>query len=236
LFGYRGEVGDIRHDDGRAFAAAFKHDAFEVGFCRIFEKIASDFARSGEAHHIDIVVQADGAPGFMTQAGDDVEHAIGDACFGGEGGQADKRERGLFGGLEDQRVAARECGGEFPRGDEQREIPRDDRANHTDGFAHEHGDDIVRGGGHLVVEFVGGLGVPAQGFDGVGEVGPLGIGDGFAAVQGFDEGEFFAVAFDQVSEAEQDLFALARGHAGPVTGLECGAGGVDGAVDVFCVA
>ena len=49
--------------------------------------------------------------------------------LGGDLRQHQRGERGGLGGLEDDRVARRERGADLPRGHEQREVPRDHRAD-----------------------------------------------------------------------------------------------------------
>src|SRR5439155_10441919 len=49
--------------------------------------------------------------------------------------ETQRRQWRLFSGFEHDAVTGGKSGPELPRGHEQREIPRNDLANHTDGFA-----------------------------------------------------------------------------------------------------
>src|SRR5690606_23772965 len=75
----RRKVLDIVHHDGRALAAAFEDDPLHVGFGRIFQEVASYLAGAGETDAVDVLVHADRPARRRSHAGDDVDHAIGDA-------------------------------------------------------------------------------------------------------------------------------------------------------------
>ena len=66
-------------------------------------------------------------------AGDDVEHAGGQADLGGDLGEGEGGERGELGGLDDDGVAGGERGRDLPGEHQQREVPGDDLADDADG-------------------------------------------------------------------------------------------------------
>jgi hypothetical protein len=68
----------------------------------------------------------------VARAGQHVEHARGQPGLGGDLGEHQRGERGGLGGLEHDRVAGGERRGDLPRGHEQREVPRDHRADHAE--------------------------------------------------------------------------------------------------------
>jgi hypothetical protein len=92
--------------------------------------------------------------------------------------------------------------------------------------------EVGSGGRGLAEHLVGGFGVPAQGVQHVGEVEAAAVGDRFACVDRFGDGQFVGVGLDQIGEAEQDGFAFGGGDPAPVAFLEGGAGRGDGPVDV----
>jgi hypothetical protein len=61
------------------------------------------------------------------------------------------------------------------------------------------------------------------------------LDDRFPAVEGFELGQHGAFLTDTVGESEKDAAALLRGGLGPRAGIECGASGLDRALNVFGV-
>ena len=78
---------------------------------------------------------ADRLPRRLAEAGDDLEHAVGEPGLGGELREPKRGQRRLLRGLEDDAVARRERGTELPRGHHQGEVPRHDRADDAERLA-----------------------------------------------------------------------------------------------------
>src|SRR5207245_4126165 len=77
----------------------------------------------------------DRAAGAGAEAADDVDDAVREPRFGYQLAEAQRSERGLFGGLENDGVAAGERRTELPRGHQEREVPRDNLAADADRLA-----------------------------------------------------------------------------------------------------
>jgi hypothetical protein len=111
-----------------------------------FADAAADIARPGERHHGDIGIGADRLAGFGA-AGQDVEHALGQAGFLEHSGddEAAGHDSARI-GLEHHRVAGRECRPDGAHGKDQRKVERRDDADDT--ARHPPGDaDAARFGG-----------------------------------------------------------------------------------------
>ncbi len=68
---------------------------------------------------------------FFTVAGDDVQYASGQQVTDDFHQQQDG-SGSLLGGFQDDGATGRQGGGQFPGGHQQREVPRDDLADHAD--------------------------------------------------------------------------------------------------------
>ena len=84
--------------------------------------------------------------GGLAQAGDEVEHAGREARLGDEVGEAERGQRGLLGGLEDERAAGGERGRDLLHGHHQREVPRHDLDGDADRLAADISVDGARPG------------------------------------------------------------------------------------------
>ena len=82
-----------------------------------------------------------------------------------------------------------------------REIPRQDGADHAQRFAHDHRHVARAGGRDLLVYLVDRLGVPAEAMHRVGHVDRHAVGDRLAGVQAVQQRQFAEVLLEQVGEA-----------------------------------
>src|SRR5205807_1777969 len=70
---------------------------------------------AGEGDLVDVHVTADGGAGGRAVTGHDVDDAVGEAGFLGQGGDAQRGQRRLLGGLEDDGAAGGEGRSPLPR-------------------------------------------------------------------------------------------------------------------------
>src|SRR5262245_27996045 len=94
----------------------------------------------------------DRAAGRRAVAGDNVDHAVGEAGFLGELGHAEAGERRLLGGFHDDRVAGRQGWAPFPGHHEHWEIPGDDLTDYPDRLAASVGEVVAADGNGLAVQ------------------------------------------------------------------------------------
>jgi hypothetical protein len=216
-------------------------DLLEVPGRRVHDQLA-DLGRPGEGDLVDHRVGGEGGPGRLAVAGDDVHHAVGDARLGQQAGEADRGQRRLLGRLQHHRVAGGQRRPELPRGHQQREVPRDDLADHADRLPQRVGVEVGAGHvGHRDVDRVAlDLGRPArhvvEQVRRQRDVGAEGDGVGLAVVQALELRELLGVLEDQVADAPDDPAALGRRDAAPGAVIERGPGGPDGPVDVLGIA
>ncbi|MCY1535525.1 hypothetical protein D9M68_709340 [compost metagenome] len=165
-------------------------------------------------------MQAEGLASTFAEARHHVQHAFRQPRLKGQLGQAQGRERRLFGRFEHHAVARCQGRRELPGGHVQREVPRHHGSDHTERYAGNGGQGILRGRRDLVVELVQALGVPGEDMRGARYVDIPGVHHRLAHVQRVQQRQLFAVLQHQFGQAQQHLLALARRHACPRPLLE----------------
>lgn len=96
--------------------------------------LLADLVRSGEGDLGDIGMPAQRRARIGTIAGDDIEHTR-RKQIRGELGDPDDGQRRILGRLQDQGVAGAERHADLDRGQHQRRVPGDDRADDADRLA-----------------------------------------------------------------------------------------------------
>ena len=226
------EIGVREHDHGR-LAAELERDVLEVAR-RGLDDQPPDFAGAGEGDLVDAGMGGERGARGLAEAGDDVDHAVGEASLKDELPEAQRRQRRLLGGFEHDRAAGRERGRELPRRHHQRRVPRDDLPDHADRLAQRVGVEVagLREGDGFAGDLGGPAGHVAQHLGAVDEVGVADVDDRLAVVDRFKLGQFVLVRLDQVGELPHELGALAAGHFAPGARLECCTRGRDRGIDV----
>lgn len=164
----------------------------------------------------------------VTRAEEELRGTRREAGFGDELEQLDGRERGGLGGFEDAAVSRGQTRREFPRGHEQRVIPRDDLPAHADGFAHDHPlDRRVADLVGLPERFRDQPGVVAEARGRVGHI-VFGLAQWLAVVARFEFGESGGVLVDEVGEFEKMRRPLRCAHLRPRAFVESAARVGDG--------
>ena len=149
--------------------------------------------RAGEGHHVDVHVAAQRLARGLAEAGQHLQHAVGNAGLRRKLGDAQCGQRRLLGGLQDDRVAGGECGPQLPGGHHQRIVPRHHGGDDADRLARDEGDRVRAVGGDLVIDLVGGLGVPLDGLDRARNVAARRGRDGLAHVERFEQRQLVLV-------------------------------------------
>ncbi len=146
-------------------------------------------------------------------ADEDVHDPLGDPGLETELTEPDGRERRELGGLEDDRVPARERGPELPARDVRREVPGDDEPDHAERLAERRGDAACYRD-RLAEVLVDRAGVEVEHLRDHADL-AAGAGDRLADVLGLDPGELFEVVLDQAREPPQEPRAIGRGDRAP---------------------
>src|ERR1019366_695957 len=128
----------IREDDVGGFTAQFERDALKITGGGFKDKL-TDLGRTGESDLVDTGMLCDRATRARSEAGDDIDHALGKAGLEDQLSQAKRSQRGLLRRLEDYRVATRERRAELPRRHQQRKIPR----NNLTAYSHRLAQRVV---------------------------------------------------------------------------------------------
>ena len=218
-------------------AAELEHDPLEVGLGRVVQEVAPDLGRARERDRVDVGVPADGLADGRAATGHDVEDARRQTRLGRQLGDAQQAQRRVAGRLDDHGVAGRQGRSELPGGHQGRVVPGDDRADHADRLAHDHGQRVLAGRGDVVVELVDGLGVPADGAGRLGDVdGPAVARWACPASRLSMRASSSTLASMASATREQDALAVGRGQRRPRPMLDGLARGADGDVDVGGVA
>ncbi len=220
------QVRCIRQYDVGALAAALHKGALEVGLARALHQMLADFGGTGEGDAIHIHVHGQRLAYGMAKAGQHVEYAVGNTRLLGQTRDAQGGQGGLFGRLEDHRVAGGERRAQLPAGHHQREVPRHDGSDHPEWFAGHQRQCRLLDRCDLIVDLVDRFGVPGDTVGSGRSVIAHGIADGFAHVQRLQQRQLQFVETHQFGEALQDLLALFRWQAAPAFVIECGTSGL----------
>ncbi len=228
----------VWEDDGRGLSAQLEGDFLQIAGRGFHDQLA-DFGRSGKGDLVDQVMRGERRSGAFAVAGEDVDHALGEAGFHEELGQAQPGERGLLGQLEDDGIAGRQGRAQLPGSHQQREVPGDDLADDADGLAQGVGKVVAgeRNGEGAAGDLGGPSGHVAEEVDGERNVGGAGHGQRLAVVHGFELGKFFEMLLQQVGEFVEQPAALRGGDAlggelAPGALVKGATGGADGTVDI----
>ena len=191
-------------------------------------------AGEGDLRHMRMGDQA--LADLGAEPGHDVDHARRKARLLEQAPKFERRHRGEFGRLPDDRVACGERRRELPCGEHQRRIPRRDRRHDPERlFAREvdHAGlvdrndpplDLVRKAAEIV-----------EPLRNVAQLRPH-LGDQLAVVARFDLSQPIGFDGDQVGELAQKRAARRRADLGPGRGAKRLQRGFDGAVDIAALA
>lgn len=117
-------VHDVREEDGRGLAAQLEGDGDDLVSCGLVDDLAH-WGGAGERNLGNAIGAGQGRSGLLTNAVDNVEHALGEKVTDDIDEQKNGR-RGLLGWLHDDGIAGGQGRRDLPSGHEQREVPRND--------------------------------------------------------------------------------------------------------------
>ena len=173
-----------------------------------------------------------GGAGGRAVTRDDVDNAVGEAGFLGQGSDTQGRQRRLLGRLKDDRAAGRQGGAPLPRLHQQREVPGNDLADDADRFVTGVAEVRPFDGDGLALDLVGPAGVIAVALDGQGQVRGQGIVIRFAVVKRLQSRQRLHLLIHQVCQAIQQAATFRGAHSPPGSFLKCFASRRDSQVDV----
>jgi hypothetical protein len=174
--------------------------------------------------------------GWRTRAArDHVERTRREAGFEHQLGKEQGGQRRLRGRLQDHGAPGRERRRDLPAGDVEREIPRDDRADHADRLPQGVGQEVAFDGQRIPHDLVGPPGVIAQGVDGHRQL-DLGLEQRLAVLGRFEPGELVEPCVQEVGGFGQQPAALAGREVAPRRRREARFRGLHGGVHVRGVA
>ena len=176
-------------------------------------------------------------PAVSPKPGSTCSTPSGTAGFGRQFGDAQRGERRLLGGLQDDGVAGGECRAQLPGGHHQRIVPRHHGGHHADGLAGDEGDRVRAIGRDLVIDSCRRL----RAYHWMAWIEP-GMSPPAEAEMGFPMSRVSSSASssvclsDELGELQHHLLALARMAGATRALLEDRAGRRHGAVHVLRVA
>ena len=215
------ERGVVVDDVGRLAAQLQREAAAGAGEAAL--DLLADVGGAGEGHLVQAAVPDD-RRADVTGARQHVEDARRQPGVGGDLGEHQRCERGGLGGLEHDRVAARQRWGDLPRGHQQREVPRDHGADHPERAR-------VRPEA-CVLQLVGPAGVVEQVRRRRGHVDVAGLPDRLAVVEGLQHGQLTGPLGHHPRDPVEVLGPLRARHRAPHLFVRA-AGRGDGPVDVL---
>ena len=124
----------VGEDDVRRLAAELERDALERAG-RLAHDPLAHLGRAREGDLVDARVAHQGHADLAARTRDDVEHPLGQPGLLRELGELERGERRQGRGLEHHGVAGGQRRRDLPRREQERKVPRHDRADHPDGLA-----------------------------------------------------------------------------------------------------
>ncbi|MNZ11725.1 hypothetical protein D3C78_285910 [compost metagenome] len=220
---------DVFEEDVRRLATQLHGGRNDV-FGGAFHDVRADRGRAGEGDLGDAFAGGQGFAGFFAEALHDVQHARWQQVAD-QFDQHGDAQRGLLGGFEHHAVAGSQGRGEFPRGHQDREVPRNDLPDHAQRLMEVIGRSVFVDFRRAAFLRADATGVVAEVVHGQRDVGVEGFTHGLAVVPGFSDGQQFEVLLDAVGDFQQRQGAVL--HRGLAPGVGGGVGSVQGFVDVF---
>ncbi|MNZ63441.1 hypothetical protein D3C78_815870 [compost metagenome] len=212
-FDRRIQIGVVEHDERRV-AAQLQRDLFQ-GVGGLAHQQFAGAGRTGErqlAHDAGRLQCAANRHGIT---GDDVEHTGRNPCLLGQHRQGESRQGGFFRRFEDHRATGGQRRADLAGDHGQREVPRGDRRDHTDGFL---GDDDPRIGlvarDHVAIGALGFFGEPLQEARCIDHF-AHGFGQRLTLFAAEQHGQVLLVAQHQVAPALEALAAFLGGQLAP---------------------
>src|SRR5207253_9953649 len=120
-------------------ASELERDALDR-LCRALHDASANLRRAGETDLRYVGVLYETLPDNATGPDDDVDDSFGYPCLEDQVGKTQRGKRSELGRLEDDGVPAGQRRPEFPAGDVEREVPRDDEPDDAERLAEGHVD------------------------------------------------------------------------------------------------
>lgn len=130
----RDSVFNIRivEDDIRALATKLQSDLFQIRASSRFHNLSANNGRPGESDLVNVHVGGEGSTSDLSEAGEDVDNTRWKTSFFDELSGVESTERSLFGGFENNDVAAGDGRADLPGPHEEGKVPWDDLRTDTD--------------------------------------------------------------------------------------------------------
>ena len=224
----------IGEDDVRRLAAAFERAALQIDRRERHDLLRRRVA-AGERHLVDARMLGERRARGRAVARHDIEHARRKPRFLHELRDLERGDRRLLGGLQHHRVAGGERRADLPRIEQDRRIPRQDRADHAHRLAPRIGERVGLERDLLALDLVGRAREIDQPIDRALHFADR-VAQRLAVVAGFELGQPRRVAADQLGELVQQQPALRGGDLVAPGALHRRLRGGDGPVDVGVVA
>ena len=225
----RVEVG-IGEDDLRALAAELEHALDGVPRRRLLHQ-GADLVAAGERDEVDAGVRRERRAGFLAEAGDDVERAVGQPRCRRQLGEAQRRQAGVLGRREHCRVAHGERWRVGAADHLRRVVPRDDVGGDAERLAQQRDVVVVQERDDLAVQLVGGraveLEIACQHDDVVAR-----RRHRLARVARLDACQLVGVVKHLLADLHEHAAALGGRHAPPGAAVERRARRADGEIDL----
>ena len=219
----------IEENVGR-LAAEFERDALESVRCALDDHF-SDCGAAREGDFVHASMRNERGSRRFAKAVHDVDDAGRQAQFFKPTGDFHHGERRLLRGLKDTGAACSDGRSELPRSHDQRIIPGNNLSSDADGFAQSKTQGVCGNGIDVPENFVREAGVIFETSCGIGDV-VLGFDDGLAGIPAFELGKLGSVGANFLRKLVEDAAAVGGSGLSPGAGVESGARGFDGAIDI----
>ncbi|MNF74186.1 hypothetical protein D3C84_562130 [compost metagenome] len=210
----RGVQVGVGEDNVGALAAQLKLHAFEITLRGLNDAATGGGGTGkGDLAHIRVLGQA--LAGAVAVARHHVDHTGGETDFVHQLGDAQGRQRSDFRRFDHHGVAGCQGRAHFPAGEHQREVPRHNLPDHTDGLALYVIEESGLDRNHRAFDLVGDAAEVTEAGGGTRHVERPRIANRVTGVQRFQLRQFFGVFFDLVRQPQQQAPALGAGQCCP---------------------
>ncbi len=223
------QIGILKDDVG-GLAAQLERDTLEVSSCCLKDLPTHDRG-TGEGHLVDVRMTHKGGSRGLPIAGHHVQYPGRNARLERQLADAQRGQRGELRGLQHDCATAGQRRRDLPHADHQRKIPRDDRPDYAQWFAHGIGQSVRSGRNDLTVDLVRPAGVIGQRIEHRRQILAADGGDRLARVQTFQLDQLVEMLTDSLRESQQQLASLRGAQLTPLA-LEGRTRRLDGCIDV----
>jgi len=206
----------VLEDNVGGLATELKSNLLQVRLGSGLQDHTANESGTSEGDLVDVHVAGDGGTGDTAETGDDVNDTGREASLDNKLGGVKTRERGLFGGLNDDGVTSGNGRTNLPSPHQNGEVPGDDLTADTDGLVAGVGESLGVGVNSLTSDLISPATVVAETAGSVGNV-DLGHSDGLSVIKSLNGSDGVHITLEEVGELGEHTATFGGNHLLPGT-------------------